>query len=264
MNDILAVCKIISNRSIAYHPQTNRQVERINAEITKYLQLYSNHAQNDWAEWLSVAQAVYNNRPTSSTEFSPTMINLGREPNDVQFSPHQFKREDAQLFKEDENKKPEREYQSGEKVWLSAANIRTTRLSRKLANRKHGPFEVLEKIGAVSYRLRLPEEWSLIHNVFHYNLLTPYIGSTTPQQQFIADQHQPAPVLVENQPEYEIKELYDQRHASGKWQYHAKWKGWSHDFDSWIPVNDLEHAVQLLRDFHQKQPNTTIPHKIKQ
>ncbi|KAF8648450.1 hypothetical protein AX16_006277 [Volvariella volvacea WC 439] len=55
MNDILAACKITPNRSTAYHPQTNKQVERINAEITKYLQLYSNHAQNDWAEWLLVA-----------------------------------------------------------------------------------------------------------------------------------------------------------------------------------------------------------------
>ncbi|KAF8643310.1 hypothetical protein AX16_009103 [Volvariella volvacea WC 439] len=175
MNNILAACKITPNHSTAYHPQTNGQVERINAEITKYLQLYSNHTQNDWAEWLPVAQAVYNNCPTSSTEFSPVMINLGREPNNVQFSPHQFKQEDArqfinriknicerarehlqiskELLKEDENKKPEREYQPGEKVWLSAANIHTTRPSRKLANRKHGPFEVLEKIGAVSYCL---------------------------------------------------------------------------------------------------------------
>ncbi|KAF8657568.1 hypothetical protein AX16_002187 [Volvariella volvacea WC 439] len=194
-----------------YHPQTNRQVERINAEITKYLRLYSNHTQNNWAEWLLVAQTVYNNRPTSSTKFFPAIINLRREPNDVQFSPHQFKQEDVhqfinkmkniceqawehlqifkELLKEDENKKPEREYQPGEKVWLLAANICTMQPSRKLANHKHGPFEVIEKVGAVSYRLRLPEEWSLIHNVFHYNLLTPYVGPTTPQQQFIADQY---------------------------------------------------------------------------
>ncbi|KAF8643526.1 hypothetical protein AX16_008988 [Volvariella volvacea WC 439] len=37
MNDILAACKITPNRSTAYHPQTNGQVKRINAEITKYL-----------------------------------------------------------------------------------------------------------------------------------------------------------------------------------------------------------------------------------
>ncbi|KAF8643202.1 hypothetical protein AX16_009165, partial [Volvariella volvacea WC 439] len=55
MNNIFTVCKITPNCSTAYHPQTNGQVERINAEITKYLRLYSNHAQNDWAEWLPVA-----------------------------------------------------------------------------------------------------------------------------------------------------------------------------------------------------------------
>ncbi|KAF8662063.1 hypothetical protein AX16_001219, partial [Volvariella volvacea WC 439] len=37
MNDILTTCKITPNHSTAYHPQTNGQVKRINAEITKYL-----------------------------------------------------------------------------------------------------------------------------------------------------------------------------------------------------------------------------------
>ncbi|KAF8637004.1 hypothetical protein AX16_010915, partial [Volvariella volvacea WC 439] len=50
-----------------------------------------------------------------------------------------------------------------------------TQPSRKLANQKHGPFKIIEKVRAVSYHLRLLEEWSFIHNVFHYNLLTPYV-----------------------------------------------------------------------------------------
>ncbi|KAF8646352.1 hypothetical protein AX16_007275 [Volvariella volvacea WC 439] len=37
MNDILTTCKIFPNHSTTYHPQTNRQVKKINAEITKYL-----------------------------------------------------------------------------------------------------------------------------------------------------------------------------------------------------------------------------------
>ena len=30
-----------------------------------------------------------------------------------------------------------------------------------------GPFEILDKIGPISYRLALPQEMERIHNVFH-------------------------------------------------------------------------------------------------
>nr|GEU36490.1 putative reverse transcriptase domain-containing protein [Tanacetum cinerariifolium] len=41
----------------------------------------------------------------------------------------------------------------------------------KLAPRYVGPFEILEKIGPVAYRLRLPEELSRVHDMFHVSNL---------------------------------------------------------------------------------------------
>ncbi len=46
----------------------------------------------------------------------------------------------------------------------------------KLAARYYGPFEILERVGAVAYRLRLPEE-SQIHPVFHVSLLKQCLSS---------------------------------------------------------------------------------------
>ena len=37
-----------------------------------------------------------------------------------------------------------------------------------------GPYEVIEKVGPVAYRLALPPEWEKIHNVFHVSMLRRY------------------------------------------------------------------------------------------
>ncbi|GJY73205.1 hypothetical protein Tco_0477636, partial [Tanacetum coccineum] len=41
----------------------------------------------------------------------------------------------------------------------------------KLAPRYVGPFEILERIGLVVYRLRLPEELNSVHDTFHVSNL---------------------------------------------------------------------------------------------
>ena len=45
----------------------------------------------------------------------------------------------------------------------------------KLNPRYIGPFEIVERIGPVAYRLDLPEKFSRVHNVFHISRLRKYI-----------------------------------------------------------------------------------------
>ncbi|KAL5577207.1 hypothetical protein UlMin_018906 [Ulmus minor] len=45
----------------------------------------------------------------------------------------------------------------------------------KLSPRYIGPFEILERVGKVAYRLALPQELSSVHNVFHVSMLKKYI-----------------------------------------------------------------------------------------
>ncbi|XP_048493914.1 uncharacterized protein LOC125494397 [Beta vulgaris subsp. vulgaris] len=45
----------------------------------------------------------------------------------------------------------------------------------KLSPRYIGPYEVLERIGEVAYRLALPTELANVHNVFHVSQLRRYI-----------------------------------------------------------------------------------------
>ena len=45
----------------------------------------------------------------------------------------------------------------------------------KLSPRYIGPYEIIERVGVVAYRLALPPELSRIHNVFHVSMLRKYV-----------------------------------------------------------------------------------------
>ena len=49
----------------------------------------------------------------------------------------------------------------------------------KLNPRYIGPFEIVDEIGPVAYRLDLPEEFSRVHNVFHISMLRKYIPDSS-------------------------------------------------------------------------------------
>jgi len=65
--------------SIAYHPETDRQTERTNQELEQYLRMYINHRQNNWVEWLAIAEFAFNNKVHTATKSSLFQINYGRE-----------------------------------------------------------------------------------------------------------------------------------------------------------------------------------------
>ena len=49
----------------------------------------------------------------------------------------------------------------------------------KLSPRYVGPFEVLEKIGEVAYRLALPPDLSHVHPLFHVSMLRKYVTDSS-------------------------------------------------------------------------------------
>ena len=46
----------------------------------------------------------------------------------------------------------------------------------KLSPRYIGPYEIIERVGSLAYRLALPPELARIHNVFHVSMLRKYIA----------------------------------------------------------------------------------------
>ncbi|KAL0431632.1 UNVERIFIED_CONTAM: hypothetical protein Sradi_0789200 [Sesamum radiatum] len=71
----------------------------------------------------------------------------------------------------------ENEYEVGDKVFLKVSPWKgILRFGRqgKLSPRYIGPYEIIERIGPLAYRLALPMELSQIHDVFHVSMLRRY------------------------------------------------------------------------------------------
>jgi len=66
--------------STAWHPQTDRQTERVNQELDQYLRLFVNERQDDWYDLLSLAEFQHNNYVHSATQYPPFLLDTGRLP----------------------------------------------------------------------------------------------------------------------------------------------------------------------------------------
>ena len=69
------------------------------------------------------------------------------------------------------------EFEAGNHTFLRVSPKRRVlrfRQDKKLLPRFIGPFEVLEHVGEVAYRLALPLHLLKVHNVFHDSMLHKY------------------------------------------------------------------------------------------
>ena len=64
MKELNEILGIETKLSTAYHLQTDGQIERVNQELEQYLCMFINHRQEQWPEWLGMAEFAYNNKST--------------------------------------------------------------------------------------------------------------------------------------------------------------------------------------------------------
>ena len=151
-------------------------------------------------------------------------------------------------------------YKPGDKVWLEATNLHTTHPMQKLRPKCYGPFEILETIGPVNFRLHLPDQWK-IHNVFHAKLLHPYQET----KEYGINFQKPPPNLIEGEEEeeWEVEQILDEQICNKEQQYLIHWKGYSDAHNSWEPMANIN-APDLIASFqrgkqkrNKVQKNTT-------
>ena len=90
----------------------------------------------------------------------------------------------------------------GDKVWLEATHLRLHYLSRKLAPKCMGPFEITRVLSPLTYQLKLLHTWK-IHDIFHASLLSPYRSTEAYGSPFL----EPPPDVIDNEEEYEVETI---------------------------------------------------------
>jgi hypothetical protein len=78
--------KIEPRLSIAFHPETDGQTEQTNAIMEQYLRAYVNYQQDDWVQFLPMAEFATNNHVSETTGISPFFANYRLNPK-IDFKP---------------------------------------------------------------------------------------------------------------------------------------------------------------------------------
>jgi len=266
---------IQTSLSTAFHPQTDGQTERVNQEIEQYLRLFINQRQDDWAEWLPLAEFAYNNRIHASTRRTPFELDSGQHPRmgveprlstkieavDVFVQRIQKATEEAQSALRqaaedmarfhDVHRGKEMSFKVGEKVWLDLRNIKTTRPTKKLDDKWFGPFPITEVISNNAYKLKLTPPFSKVHPVFNITMLRRFQPDQIKERPRPTE---PTPVIDEEGEEvYEVECILDKRERRGRSEYLVSWKGFGPEHNSWEPERNLKGSQRLISRFNRQK-----------
>ncbi len=152
----------------------------------------------------------------------------------------------------DKHVKPSRQYQPGDRVYLDASKIKTTRASKKLDAWFHGPFKVISAVGKSAYKLELPPSWT-IHDTFHESKLKPAYEPKFPQQ--MEERPRPPPEIIDGEEEQEVEKVKDVKKVNDKKFFLVKWKGLPEEENTWEPEEHMENARKAVREYYKRNPS---------
>ena len=215
-------------------------MERVNQELEQYLRMFIDHRQEQWPDWLGMAEFTYNNKAYSSTKVLPFKANYGQDPRIGFEMRRKGKYEGMEKFvtkikeiqeeakaalekaQEEMNKYTDRKrgevdkYRVGDLVMLSTKDLKyqmASRRTEKLTERFIDPYKVKKIISANAVELELPSTIR-IHPVVNVSRICRYIGQVKGQKK-----EQLAPVIIEGEEEWEVKRILNKQWIRGKDKY---------------------------------------------
>ncbi|KAL0546476.1 hypothetical protein IC582_016386 [Cucumis melo] len=188
--------------STAFHSQTDGQTERLNQVLDDMLRACALEFPGSWDSQLHLMKFAYNNSFQATIGMAPfealngkccrspvcwgevgeqrlMSLELVQSTNEAiqKIRSRMLTAQSRQKSYADVRRK-DLEFDVGDKVFLKVAPMKgVVRFERrgKLSPRFVGPFEILERIGPVAYRLALPPSLSAVHDVFHVSMLRKYV-----------------------------------------------------------------------------------------
>jgi len=139
-------------------------------------------------------------------------------------------------------------FNPGNKVFLNASDIQTMHPSQKLSHWWLGPFVVEWRIGPIAYCLKLPHQIKQLYPVFNIVKLTLAPDDLITGQK--TEDH-PLPIVIDREAEWEVEEILNSHWHWRRFQYLIKWKGYSHEHNSWESASKVS-APELTTEFHHK------------
>lgn len=134
----------------------------------------------------------------------------------------------------------DRQFKVGEFVYLKLQPYRQTtvanRINMKLSAKYYGPYEILQKIGKVAYKLKLPD-YARVHPVFHVSQLKKHVGTTTTQTELpILDDDG----LIPNEPIAILGRRMIKRNNVAETEVLVQWKNCFPEDATWEQFSSLQ------------------------